>query len=411
MMSRSVTDTYENLVASGAVERDGAQVALARRLDALAVALAARAQARKGSALGWLFGRRSAAQPPLKGLYIWGDVGRGKTWLMDLFHASVPGVEIPQGQDRSQETERPQGLAKRRVHFHAFMADVHERIHARRQLARRGDVQEGDPIAPVAADIAQEAQLLCFDEFVVTDIADAMILSRLFDALFAAGVIVVATSNVAPERLYEGGLNRALFLPFIASLQRHCDVTRLGARTDFRLEKLGLSPVYFTPADAAAKAALSDCFRKLTGEEQGQPFTLLVKGHELHLREAAAGVARAGFRDLCAEALGAADYLALALRFHTLVLEDIPLMGGANRNEARRFIILIDTLYERNVKLVCSAAAEPQGLYKDSDGYEAFAFERTVSRLIEMRSTEYLAKPHGQADSVASGATTGLVET
>jgi cell division protein ZapE len=393
MMSRSVLDTYETLAASGRIERDAAQVALARRLDALAMALAGRAQARKGSALGWLFSRRSAALPPLKGLYIWGDVGRGKTWLMDLFFESV------------------KGLPKRRVHFHAFMADVHERIHAWRQRVKRGEVQDADPIAPVAADIAREAQILCFDEFVVTDIADAMILARLFDALFAAGVIVVATSNVAPQRLYEGGLNRALFMPFIAALQAHCDVTRLGARTDFRLEKLGTSPVWFTPADAGAKAALGDVFTRLTGEEKGEPFTFLVKGHDVHVPEAAASVARAGFADLCAEALGAADYLALAQRFHTLVLDDVPLMGMANRNEARRFIILIDTLYERNVKLVCSAAAEPQALYRDADGYEAFAFERTVSRLIEMRSTEYLARPHGQADSTASGATTGLVET
>ena len=344
-------------------------------------------------ALGWLFGRKQPAADEIKGLYIWGSVGRGKTMLMDLFFETVP-------------VER-----RRRVHFHAFMADVHERIHAYRQALKAGKVKDPDPIGPVAAELAEEASLLCFDEFTVTDIADAMILGRLFTKLFADGVTVVATSNVEPSRLYEGGLNRALFLPFIALLAGKVEVIRLDARTDFRLEKLGGAPTYHVPADDRAKAALDKAFSQLTGVAQGTPVSIDVKGHDLKLSQAAGAVARASFADLCAQAYGASDYLALAQRFHTLILDGIPVMDMERRNEAKRFIILIDALYESHVKLVASAAAEPTGLYLARSGREAFEFDRTVSRLIEMRSEEYLALPHGRADSAASGDATGLVET
>jgi cell division protein ZapE len=388
--SRPVAQRYETLVASGAIERDPAQTALVRRLDAVAAALGEHRLARKSSALGWLFGRRSPQTLP-KGLYVWGPVGRGKTMLMDLFFEALPVRR------------------KRRAHFHAFMADVHERIHRWRQALKKGEVKGDDPIRPVAADLAQEAWVLCFDEFSVTDIADAMILGRLFTALFEHGVVVVATSNVDPERLYEGGLNRTLFVPFIALLKERMDVAHLNARTDFRLEKLAGSPVYHTPAGAAAREALDRAFRTLSGRARGKAVTLAVKGHAVEIPQAAAGVARFSFADLCAKPLGASDYLAIAQSFHTVILENIPRMGFEQRNEAKRFIILIDTLYDSRVKLLASAEAEAPELYRAPTGREAFEFDRTVSRLIEMRSQEYLALPHGQTDGL--GDSTGLVET
>ncbi len=392
-MPSTLSDRYEAMIASGAIERDPAQVRVVARLSALAEALAQRRLAAKGSALGWLFGRKSPAADPVRGLYLWGSVGRGKTMLMDMFFEALPEPR------------------KRRAHFHAFMADVHERIHAFRQKVKAGEVKDTDPIPAVAAALADEAHVLCFDEFTVTDIADAMILGRLFTAMFARGVTVVATSNVEPDRLYEGGLNRALFLPFVDTLKAHADVMRLDARTDFRLEKLGGAPVFHAPADAGARAALDRAFKALSGEARGQPAALQVKGHAVEIPEAAGGVARARFADLCSRPYGASDFLAIARTFHTLVLDDIPVLGFERRNEAKRFIILIDALYDHHVKLVASAEAEAHALYVADEGREAFEFDRTVSRLIEMRSTDYLALPHGPADSAASGATTGLVET
>lgn len=388
----SILSRYEALAAAGGIERDPAQVALARRLDHLAAALADHRLARKSSALGWLFGKRPSSAAPT-GLYIWGSVGRGKTMLMDLFFEALPVRR------------------KRRVHFHAFMADAHERIHDWRQKLKRGEVKGEDPIAPVAASLADEAWVLCFDEFAVTDIADAMILGRLFTALFQHGVVVVATSNVEPDRLYEGGLNRTLFLPFIALLKEKMEVVRLDARTDFRLEKLAGSPVYHVPADEQARAALDQAFRRVSGHGRGEPTAITVKGRRVEIPQAAAGVARFDFADLCAKPLGAADYLAIAQDFHTVVLDNIPIMGFEQRNEAKRFITLVDTFYDHRVKLLASAEAEPSDLYRSEHGREVFEFDRTVSRLMEMRSEEYLSLPHGQPASEASGDTTGLVET
>ncbi len=387
-----VFERYEKLVSSGAIERDPAQTQLVRALDRLILDLGRRKRARKGSALGWLFGRKDDDTGPPRGLYIWGSVGRGKTMLMDLFHESAPEP-------------------KRRIHFHGFMADVHERIHAHRQAVKRGEAKGDDPIPPVADALANEASLLCFDEFTVTDIADAMILGRLFGALFQRGVTVVATSNVEPERLYEGGLNRALFLPFLRELQDRVGVMRLDARTDFRLEKLGGNSVYHVPADAQAERALDAAFTALTGKAKGAPGHIRVKGREVAVPEEAGGVARFSFADLCAKPLGASDYMALADAFHTLIISGIPVMSEAQRNEAKRFITLIDTLYDAHVKLIASAEAEATGLYKADSGREAFEFERTVSRLIEMRSEQYLGLPHGRGDSEASGSSSGLVET
>ncbi|MGL4439826.1 MAG: cell division protein ZapE [Bosea sp. (in: a-proteobacteria)] len=389
----SLTDHYEALVLSGAVERDPAQVALVLQLEKLALKISERALASKGRALGWLFARRKAGPEPIQGLYIWGSVGRGKTMLMDMFFARV------------------RGTSKRRAHFHVFMADVHERIHAFRQRAKAGEIKDGDPIVPVAEAIAAEASLLCFDEFTVTDIADAMILARLFNALFAQGVTLVATSNVEPSRLYEGGLNRTLFVPFIRQLGEHVDEVLLDARTDFRLEKLAGAAVYHQPLDDGARAALDLAFSRLIGQADAPSLVLEVKGHRLEVPQAAFGVARASFADLCAKPYGAGDYLALARHFHTLVLDDVPLLDFENRNEAKRFIILIDTLYENRVKLVLSAAAEPHLLYLADHGREAFEFDRTASRLIEMRGQDYLALPHGRPGAAAGSSMTGLVET
>ena len=377
---------YRGLIAAGEIERDAAQQNVVAKLGALETELAQRQAGRKSA---FRFGRRPSRAP--KGLYIFGEVGRGKTLLMDLFFAASP---LPR---------------KRRVHFHEFMMDVHARVHDWRQKLKRGQVSGDDPIAAVASTLAQEADLLCFDEFSVTDICDAMILARLFTHLFDAGIVVVATSNTAPDDLYAGGLNRALFVPFIALLKDHVEVVRLAARTDFRLEKLGQAPVWHVPADAAAAAALDQAWRALTGGAAGAAQALSVQGRRVQVPRAARGVARFGFADICEAPLGPADYLKLAHEFHTLMIDAIPVMRSDRRNAANRFITLIDTLYDRAVKLVASAEAEPAGLYTGSDGFEARAFKRTASRLMEMRSPEYLALAPGRRRAQASEE--GIVET
>ncbi len=390
-MSRSVFGRYRTLVADGRLEADPAQAELATRLDRLAAGLVGYRPGRRAGALGRLIGAKPNGAP--RGLYIHGAVGRGKTLLMDIFFEIAP-------------------LAlKRRVHFHAFMADVHARVHRWRQMRKRGEIVGEDPIAPVAAALAGEAWLLCFDEFGVRDIADAMILGRLFTALFAAGVVVVATSNAAPGDLYKDGLNRALFLPFVATMRERLDVVELAARTDFRLEKLARAPVYYCPDDARAGAALDATFLSLTGAPRGAPMDIALLGRTLRVPQAIDGVARFSFDEICRRPLGAADYLAIAERFHTLVVDHIPALGEGERNEARRFITLVDALYDMRVKLIASAAAEPAELYWAPDGAEAFEFARAASRLIEMRSVDYLGEPHGGAGRADSGDLGGLVET
>jgi cell division protein ZapE len=391
-MPSNLIARYATLVAAGEIERDAAQEAVLARLSALGERLAQHRLARKSSSLGWLFGARERREQPIKGLYIFGDVGRGKTLLMDLFFASAAV------------------LRKRRVHFHEFMADVHERIRAFRQQVKPGGNGE-DPIQLTAAAIAAESWLLCFDEFHVTDIADAMILGRLFKRLFELGVVVVATSNVAPGELYKDGLNRALFLPFITLIEQHMDVVELAARTDFRLEKLAGRSVWYVPADAAADAALDQAWRHLTGGAVGVELDFKVLGRVLRVPRAARGVARFSFQELCGSPLAAADYLKIAHEFHTLILDHIPVMHYEQRNEAKRFIILIDTLYDDAVKLLASADADADMLYRASDGFEAQEFKRTASRLIEMRSQSYLALPHGRPDSTASSLVEGIAET
>ena len=390
-MSASILAQYAAQVAAGKIERDNAQQAIVNRLVRLENELAARRLARKSSSLGWLFGSREAE--PIKGLYIFGDVGRGKTMLMDMFFAASRVVR------------------KRRVHFHEFMGEVHERAHALRQKAKLGEISGEDPIGLVAAAIAQETRLLCFDEFHVTDIADAMILGRLFKQLFALDVVVVATSNVPPSELYKDGLNRALFLPFIALIEQHLEIRPLNARTDFRLEKLAGVPVWYVPADRSAQAALDKAWRRLTAGHPGEPQDLVVKGHPIRVPCASMGVARFSFADLCQQPFAAADYLKIARHYHTVVLDRVAVMDYDRRNEAKRFIILIDTFYDNAVKLVASAEAEPGALYCANEGFEASEFMRTASRLMEMRSETYLALPHGRGHAVASGSREGLVET
>jgi cell division protein ZapE len=299
---------------------------------------------------------------------------------------------------------------KRRVHFHEFMADVHERIFAFRQNIARGEMADADVIQLAATSIFEEAWLLCFDEFHVTDIADAMILGRLFARLFELGTVVVATSNVPPQDLYEGGLNRVLFLPFIAQIEDRMDVLHLNARTDFRLEKLAGVRMWLTPADAAADAALDKAWQLITGGAPCKPRDIAIKGHILHVPCSANGVARFSFADLCEKPLGASDYLRLARDYHTLIIDRIPTMD-ADRNLAKRFIALVDALYDNGVKLMASSTADPLSLYRADGGFEANEFKRTSSRLIEMGSESYIGQAHGRRDSAASSSSTGLVET
>jgi cell division protein ZapE len=362
-------ERYRARIAAGEMEGDPAQAAAVARLDALAASL----RAWKPKGLGRLASMFGARTDPPRGLYIHGAVGRGKTLLMDLFYRAV-------------EFE-----PKRRLHFHEFMAEVHELM-----AEARATVEE-DPIPHVAASIARRAQLLCFDELHVTDITDAMILGRLFKKLFEARVVLVATSNAAPKDLYRNGLQRENFLPFIALLERQLDVVELVAAKDYRLERLTGQTLYFTPLGDAAHRALDVAFTRLTGMDAGKPMALEVKGgRKLPVPQAAHGVARFSFADLCEEPLGAGDYLTIARTFHTLILEGIPVLAREKRNEARRFINLIDTLYDNQVGLIASAAAEPAALYVAGDG--AQLFERTVSRLMEMRTEGYLA---GRADRPA----------
>jgi len=390
-MQGGFLDQYEELVSSGEIERDSAQHRAASAFASLEDRLVGYRPASKQNLIGRLFGNGKRAEP-VKGLYVHGEVGRGKTMLMDLFFDSSP-VEH-----------------KRRAHFHEFMADVHERIHGFRQNIASGAISDTDPVVLTAGTIFEEAWLLCFDEFHVTDIADAMILGRLFSRLFELGTVVVATSNVAPDDLYKGGLNRGLFLPFIAQLKSRMDVTLLDARTDFRLEKLAGVKMWHVPADEAADDALDLAWAKLTGGARGVPLDITIKGRRLHIPRAARGVARFSFKELCETPLGASDYLRIAHEYHSVVLDHVPVMRYENRNAAKRFITLIDTFYDNAVKLVASADADPVTLYRAEDGVEVNEFKRTSSRLIEMGSESYLALPHGGRDRLSSGSREGLVE-
>jgi cell division protein ZapE len=369
---------YREKVQAAVLHFDPAQ---AQAIELLAV-LAHRLQGWQPGKARFLFGR---PEPAPQGLYLYGGVGRGKSMLMDLFFELAP-VE-----------------KKRRVHFHAFMAEVHAGVTAWRAMsARERKAQPNfvkgagdDPIAPVAKAIASEAWLLCFDEFQVTDIADAMILGRLFEQLWARQVVVVATSNRHPNDLYKNGINRQLFLPTIALLEEHLELHALEGERDHRMARLEGHGVYHSPLDGRAFEAMDQAWAALTRGAQPRPTSLVVAGRELVINRAAAGCARMNFENLCVANLGASDYLALAKRFDTLLLDGVPIMGPEKRNEAARFRILIDALYENKTKLIVSAQAEPDRLY--SAGDQAFEFERTASRLYEMRSRDYLVAERGGA--------------
>lgn len=352
---------YRQALTDGALKPDPAQQTAAEKLGALARRLA---KYRPGRFL--FFGRREAP----RGLYIWGDVGRGKSMLMDMFF------------------EEAAVAPKRRAHFNAFMTDVHARLHT-----ERAKPDSGDPIIAVASALAGEARLLCFDEFQVTDVADAMILGRLFEQLLEMGTVIVATSNVAPARLYEGGLNRQLFLPFIALIESRLTVIELRGPIDYRLHRLSGHPVYLTPLSRDADAAMDAAWHRLTDCARGKPMRLTVFGRSLLVPQAARGVARFSFSDLCEKPLAAADYLEIARHFHTVLVDHIPVLDPKHRDAARRFVLLIDTLYDQGVKLICSAEAAPDQLYPAGDG--ADAFRRTASRLAEMQSDDYLKRGHG----------------
>lgn len=361
-----------SFVTDGHIDEDDSQLELISLLDDLLAAVEQKRLARKSSALGWLFGRNT--DPNTKGLYIWGDVGRGKSMIMDMFFDALPHKR------------------KRRAHFNDFMQDAQERIHAYREAFKKGEVSAEDPIPEIARELADEAVILCFDEFTVTDIADAMILGRLFEVMFQEGVVIIATSNVEPQNLYKDGLNRNLFLPFIDLLNEHVDVFKLEAPTDYRLQKLDQAPVYLSPLTSDAKQVFDETWQRLAGVEKGSPVELELKGRVFRVPEAVSGVARLSFDLLCREARSAADYLALAYRFHTIFIEDIPVMNREDQNAAKRFILLIDTLYDNHIRIVVTAEAEPDGLYTATSGTEAFEFKRTISRLHEMQSNAYIGK-------------------
>ena len=355
-------ERYRALVAEKKLTGDPAQERVSAALDTLATKLEAYAPGRRS-----LFGLGRASQPP-RGLYIHGPVGRGKSMLMDLFYENV--------------TFAP----KRRVHFHDFMADVHVAVK------RWREEDPGNEIARVAAYIRANAALLCFDEFQVQDIADAMMLARLFEALFEHGLVVVATSNRHPHALYENGINRQLFLPAISLIESRMDVMCLDGPIDYRLAHLERARVYFTPLNAEAATARDAVWHDLTGTAEGEPGELEVLGRKLNVPEQARGAARFTFDQLCVAALGPQDFLAIADAFHAVVVKGIPRLTPERRNEAKRFVTLIDALYERNAKLICTAAAPPDELYPAGDG--SFEFERTASRLVEMQTPEYLGRSH-----------------
>ena len=363
----SVLDAYRAALAAGTHQPDPSQADAARALADLEARLQ-HADAKRwqvGAALRAAIGL-GQRRPSIRGLYLWGGVGRGKTWLMDLFFVALPFA------------------AKRRVHFHRFMREVH------RALQALGEVR--DPLQRVAADIAEDTRVLCFDELFVSDIGDAMILGTLFEALFARGVTIVATSNLPPPELYRDGLQRARFLPAIAAIERHMRILELAPGTDFRLRALEQAPLYHHPAGTNADARLTDAFVRIAGTEGEADCALDVEGRPIRARRCAEGVAWFGFDALCDGPRGANDYIELAQDFHTVLVSDVPKLDSTRDDQARRFIMLVDEFYDRRVKLILSADAPLADLY--GGDRLRFEFQRTTSRLQEMQARAYLAEPH-----------------
>ncbi len=358
-MSQTLPELYDARVASGTLKDDPAQRAALPAFERVRAALEARPEPKSG--LRSLFGGKSTPEP-VTGLYLWGGVGRGKSMLMDLFFESVNSPR------------------KRRVHFHAFMQEIHGAMHE----ARKTGVD--DAIRPVAEDVAATVELLCFDEMQITDITDAMIVGRLFEKLFAAGVAIVTTSNRPPKDLYKNGLNRQLFVPFIELLEQRMEVRELAADVDYRQDRLAGNPVYFSPLGGAAREKMDAVWADLSGPDAA-PLKLVVKSREVELPRFSNGVARASFYELCGKPLGPADYLAIAEAVKVLMVDDIPCLSRSNFNEAKRFVTLVDALYEARVRLICSAADIPESLYLEGEG--TFEFERTASRLREMQDAAW----------------------
>jgi cell division protein ZapE len=382
----TIAERYDALVARGAIERDPAQERVVAVLDALAHRLTDIKQTRFG--LTKLLDQGDISDEKGRGIYISGGVGRGKTMLMDLFFESVPLEH------------------KRRIHFHEFMEDVHDRLRKAREKMQNRRMSDDDPLSHVIRAFAAEARLLCFDELAVTDIADAMMVGRVLTELLSQGVVLVATSNVDPDHLYEGGIYRELFLPFVAFLKTHVDVVNLDARTDFRLEKREEVGSWYTPANASSKAELDRVFACLTDNVPPEPLTLSVVGRTICVPPQACGVARFSFRDLCLAPMAAVDYIAIARKFHTVIIEGLP-TRFSHRNHVKRLCSLIDVLYERRVKLIVSADGDPHSIYlgmvavfggaigpppdQSNTFPELLESRRAVSRLIEMRSCDYSA--------------------
>ncbi|WP_020401366.1 cell division protein ZapE [Kordiimonas gwangyangensis] len=397
-MSETPMAAYQRLIEEGEVRPDADQKRVLEHFERLyhelldypEVAGRSGGLSIKSWRLSNLFRWSGGDKKAPRGLYIYGGVGRGKSMLMDLFFELAPVKH------------------KKRVHFHEFMLDIHARLKewrglsAKERAAKGGRASEDDPIPPVARQIALEATLLCFDEMQVTDIADAMVLGRLYKEMLERGVVIVATSNRVPDDLYKGGLNRQLFLPFIEKIKAEFDVVPLDGPTDYRYDRLKGMDTYYTPINEETTEKLSAAFFRMTDRDvedrdKVPSDELTVQGRKLFVPKAARGVAVFSFKRLCANALGAADYLAIARTYHTVILVAIPQMGPDKRNEAKRFVTLIDALYEHGVKLLCSAAVPPHELYEAGDGH--FEFERTVSRLMEMQSEDYLHRGHGVQDA------------
>ncbi len=366
-----VRRVYDEHLLSGNFQRDPAQIRLATQLDRLIIKLGTRRLSSKSSSLGWLFGKKSAENPGKDGLYIWGGVGSGKSFLMDLFFAAVNYAP------------------KRRVHFNDFMQEAHQLIHEQRQKYTSGKSKHKDPVISVGKILAAKSKLLCFDEFSVTDITDAMLLGRLFKVLFDEGTTIVATSNIRPQDLYHNGLNRQLFLPFIDLLLSRMNVHELTSIADYRLSKLPDDKLYSHPLGRRANQTMNQVWDLLTDNGQPVTDTIKLKGRQIKVQRTACGVARFHFDQLCREPRGIADYLAIAKRYKSIMIDEIPILEPAERNEAKRLILLIDVLYDNHCQLIVSAEGPPQALYHANSGREAFEFDRTASRLIEMQSKEY----------------------